>query len=326
MPPFVQEITPDIYQVQLPLPFALRIVNCYLLRGNDGWTLLDTGLNTAEAQEIWLTVLEALQIQFSDFEKIVLTHTHPDHYGMAGWFEERTAVPVYLSPREKKAALEVWQTNDRWDSDALAFYRSCGLPNEMSEKVLQETHNTRRRTMPHPQQMVEIPVGSEIKLGDRIFQAISAPGHSDGQLIFYDPNDKLLLCGDHVLMKITPNISLWPLGDPDPLGQYIQSLHQLVQLKVAIALPGHRAIIDNWQGRIDELLKHHEVRLKGMKTAVTAGSTVYEISQRVFKFERLGIHEKRFAVSETLAHLDYLTRQNHLQQVTKNGHWPYYPN
>jgi glyoxylase-like metal-dependent hydrolase (beta-lactamase superfamily II) len=89
LPPFVQAVAAHIYQVQLPLPFALRIVNCYLLRGHNGWTIVDTGLNTAQGRETWETALAALQIAPDDITQIVLTHVHPDHYGQAAYRHRR---------------------------------------------------------------------------------------------------------------------------------------------------------------------------------------------------------------------------------------------
>ena len=321
----VQAITADIYQVRLPLPFALRYVNCYLLAGEAGWTVVDTGLNTADGRETWHMALAELGIQFSDIEQIVLTHAHPDHYGLAGWLQqEAQGLPsVLMSPRERELAHWVWQEEAGWTEAVTSFWRQCGIPDEVVTAVVTETDRTRQRTRPHPQTIQTIEPDTIIKLGNRQFQIIHTPGHSDGQIIFYDAAERLLLCGDHVLQRITPNISLWPFGEPDPLGRYLHSLSQIAQLDVNLALPGHGPLIDDLRGRIRELQTHHAERLGVMATAVNGAATPYTISQRVFDFDKLSIHEKRFAVSETLAHLEYLVWQKRIQKSSQPTGWLY---
>lgn len=300
-------ITPDIYQVRLPLPFALRIINSYVLRGQQGWTIVDTGLNTAESRATWHSVFDALNITPDTIQQIVLTHTHPDHYGMAGWLQQLSHAPVRLSQREAELAEAVWGEPAGWREGLMAFWQECGLPAELAAALVQNTDETRQHTLPHPKTVETISPGSSIQLGDRWFQAIHAPGHSDGQLIFYETADSLMLCGDHVLQKISPNISLWPQSSPNPLQDYLNSLQTLSALPVRLALPGHGRPITAWAERIAELLQHHEERLKKLETAVSTHTlTVYQASQHLFDFTHLTTHEIRFAVAETLAHLVYL--------------------
>lgn len=321
----LQAITDDIYQVQLPLPFALRSVNCYLIAGAAGWTIVDTGLNTSAAREVWQTVWHELKISPQDIHQIVLTHTHPDHYGLAGWLQQQAGhvPPVLISPREALLARQVWQEQPDEAAEVIGFWQQCGVPADLATAIVVETDRTRQRTKPHPQVIQTIEPGTTITLGDRLFQIIHTPGHSDGQVVFYDAAERLLLCGDHVLQRITPNISLWPFADADPLGRYLQSLHEVMGLDVVLALAGHGPLIYDLRGRIREIERHHEERLVVMETAVQDHATPYTISQQVFDFDRLTIHEKRFAVAETLAHLDYLVEQQRLQKLDQGNGWLY---
>jgi len=303
----VTHITEDIVQVRIPLPYKLNIVNCYLLRGEGGWTLLDTGLNTAPARAQWHAAMAALRIKPDDIDKIVLTHMHPDHFGLAGWWQQaaETPIPVYLPQREMPQA----QVFYRRANTALyhQWMLDCGIDQATVDRVESALQSTRDLTQPHPVQQATLREDSTVRLGLRNCRGIHAPGHSDGQLIFYHAAEKLMLCGDHVLMRITPNIGSWPHTQPDPLGRFLASLDELKALDVGLALPGHRALITDWRGRIEELIAHHEFRLRLTLEAIEGGAhSVFEVAARLFALERLTPHEWRFAMAETLAHLNYL--------------------
>jgi glyoxylase-like metal-dependent hydrolase (beta-lactamase superfamily II) len=172
----------------------------------------------------------------------------------------------------------------------------------------------RTLTYPHPKAITALHPGATLRMGGRHWTAIHAPGHADGQLIFYCAADRLLLCGDQVLQRITPNIGLWPTTEPDPLARYLHSLAQLGGLDVDLALPGHYSPILDWGGRIAELQAHHAARLDTMYEAAKSGATALEVSYKVFNYDRFSQHEVRFAVAETLAHLEYLAEQGRLHR------------
>ncbi len=315
----ITHITDDIVQVQIPLPYKLNIVNCYLLRGADGWTLLDTGLNTAPARAQWKAAMKALNIKPDDIEKIVLTHMHPDHFGMAGWWQRAATspMPVYLPEREKPQAQVFYRRANtplyhQWMLD-------CGVDQATVDSIESALQSTRDSTQPHPVQQDYLREDETLRLGARDFRSIHAPGHSDGQLIFYHESDRLMLCGDHVLMRITPNIGSWPHTQPDPLGRFLASLTDLKRLDVRLALPGHKWLITDWRGRIEELIAHHQQRLQHTLEAVEGGAhSVFEVAGRLFPLDRLTAHEWRFAMAETLAHLNCLRERERVVCIS-NG-------
>lgn len=314
----MQPIVENIYQIRLPLPFALNHVNCYLARDDDGWSMLDSGLNWPEAHHAWQAAFAELQIDVTQIRRIILTHMHPDHFGMAGYFQRITGAPVYLSPREAALAQTVW-VEDGWRQELSSdFWQCAGVTDGVLETVTSQTDRLRQMTMPHPTIQLLEP-GTSIEMAGRTWQAIQAPGHADGQLIFYNADEQLLLCGDQVLMKITPNIGLWPTTEPNPLGRYLHSLTHLAALNVRLALPGHGRLIEEWQTRLAELQTHHTARLAKMLDAVEDGASALTVAQRVFNFNNFSDHEVRFAVAETLAHLEYLVLQDELQWRTANS-------
>jgi len=301
------------------VPFGrLGDVNVYLLEDAAGWTVVDTGLNTPEARETWTTGLARLGIEVADIQRIVLTHSHPDHIGLAGWLQRRVveaggAAPVYLTRRERELA-RYWSAAEASNEPLMQLFRRCGVPGTLLDSVASDMGRLRQATQPHPSDVRTLPFEAPLIVGARRFDVLHTPGHSDGHAALYDADDRLLLVGDHVLPHITPTISRWPSTAPDPLGRYLRSLQAMERLAVRRALPGHGAVIDDWADRVRALRAHHTARLAHMQQAVGSGATVFEVARQAFAFDTLDAGEARFAIAETLAHLDYLVEENQLQR------------
>lgn len=299
------QIAEGIYQIQLPLPFPLRIVNCYALRDGDGWTLIDTGINYAAARAAWHTAFAELGIHSRAIKRIILTHAHPDHYGLAGWLAAQSDATVELAPVEQAFARAVWQTGVANEQAVVDFFQAHGMPPALAELIRQSMIETRAMTAPWAVTTALEP-GTPVTIGARSFEAIATPGHSDQHLVFYCAEERLLLCGDAVLTKITPNVSLWPHGRPDPLADFLRSLDVMGALDVNLALPGHGSRIYAFGERLAELRTHHHERLQVIEAAATAGATAFDVCTSVFPTTMLSPHQLRFAMAETLAHLEYL--------------------
>lgn len=325
----VREMAEDVYAVRLPLPFALNHVNCYLLRDADGWTIVDAGLNRPELRELWQAAWRELAIEPRSIRRIILTHMHPDHFGLAGWLQQTTGAPVLMSPRERAVATVTWLEDITPERQAAVerYLHAAGATPEVATTIQAQQEYLRALTCPHPDAIDAIEPGDVVAMGGRRFEAIHAPGHADGQLIFYSHADRLCLCGDQVLMRITPNIGVWPTSEGNPLARYLASLTALMVFDVARALPGHYAPIDNWRGRLSELRTHHDQRLLAMAMVVekagTAGISALDVSYQVFDYNRFSTHEVRFAVAETLAHLEFLVEEGRLERC-EDGAWRRY--
>src|SRR5690348_13768490 len=170
-----------IYQLRLPLPFALNSMNCYLLRDGDGWTVIDAGLNYPSSRETWQQALAALQVPWRGIQRIILTHTHPDHYGAAGWLAEQSGAPVYASAVEQRFAEWMWRNGDENDPRMLIMFQQHGVPAALTEQVLGDIAALRAQTGPHPALHTLEP--GPIKIGGRRFDAFCTPGHSDGHMV-----------------------------------------------------------------------------------------------------------------------------------------------
>ncbi|MGB1252013.1 MAG: MBL fold metallo-hydrolase [Candidatus Promineifilaceae bacterium] len=319
------QVAPDIVQLRLPLPFRLNHIYSYLIRDHDQWVIVDCGLNTSLARQVWQEAFKELNISPSQISRIIVTHAHPDHIGLAGWLQALSGASVLISADEQAQLIDVWRESDTMMVQMAAWYIANGLNPEWANQVVVETKQTGDRTHPLPIDEIVVPYETELAIGDRRFRTIRGPGHSNGQLMLHDVDDKLLLCGDHVLMKITPHIGYWPSMKVNPLRQFLNSLQALSTLDVRLALPGHRALITDWAGRSEELQQHHAERLDVTANCVPVdGANARQIAQAVFRLGDLNMHETRFAMAETLSHLELLVDQG-LLSAEREAITYYYP-
>ena len=316
--PIVDPIADGVLRIQVPVPFGrLGDVNVYLLREDAGWTVVDTGLNTPTARATWRAALAEMDISFSELQRIILTHSHPDHIGLAGWLQHQVAAeggraPAYLTRREQELAHH-WRTAEASDVPLKRLFRRCGVPETLLESVTADLRALRQATQPPPTAVRPLRFDRPLTVGARRFEVLHTPGHSDGHAVLYEADDRFLLTGDHVLPHITPTISRWPSTEPNSLGRYLQSLRAMKAVDVRRALPGHGAVIDDWTARVHAIEVHHVERLAQMEQAVEEGAaTVFEVARAVFALDTLGAGETRFAVAETLSHLEYLVDEGRL--------------
>lgn len=311
MPPLVK-ISEDIYQVHVPIPFPLISVNCYLVRGSDGWTMIDTGLHYGPAFEAWAEAFNTLELQGSDLRRIYLTHAHPDHYGLAGHFQRISGAPVYALDKEIRVVPIEWQPDGAHMNALAGFFEKHGAPQEVVQRVTVRSLEVLHMVEPQPV-LSPLYEGNEVCLGGRPYRVIWVPGHADGHLILHREEDGLLFAGDQILVKITPNIALWPGLDPNPLRSYLESLNKIEKLQATVVLPGHRAVIHDVRRRVAELREHHRIRAQACWDAAGDGATAYEVCLNIFPRLK-SVDDVRLGMVETLSHLEYLVSEGRLER------------
>jgi glyoxylase-like metal-dependent hydrolase (beta-lactamase superfamily II) len=297
-------------QLKVPVPFSLRWINSYLLPEKSGWTVIDPGLRSAETEAFWETSLREVGIAWTSIGRIVLTHHHPDHYGLAGWFQRKTGAPVYLSETGLRCAHWMWGENETSSGELLAAFAAHGMPAEREEGMKEHLRNVIGQVLPHPEDVRPLPEpGGSFEMAGRVWTLIGGDGHAPGHRAFYEPDSRRIFCGDQVLPDITPNIGWMPGADPDPLGSYLASLRAMLPLEVETAFPGHRDPFREFRRRIGEILVHHDQRLDRMAALLgDAGPmTAYDMAGRLFRPNVMdNSHQLRFAMAETIAHLERL--------------------
>ena len=289
---------PDVRRLTLPLPTRPGHVHVYFLRGEDGWTLVDTGLALPDLEERLAGAVRELDAPVT---RIAITHMHPDHVGGAEQAAAATGAPVAQGALDYAQCVHVWGNPD-WPTRIAAWFREHGVPAEQADELIQQgalyAPFIRFARDPDP-----------LRPGDEIagWEVLELPGHADGHLALH--RDGVLVGGDHLLDPISPAVGLYPDSRPDPLGDYLDSLRRTVELAPKLVLPGHWEPPADPVGRARALVEHHRRRLEETLAALgPEPRTGYEVSFALFGAE-LSAAARRFAVAETLSHLERLVAE-----------------
>jgi glyoxylase-like metal-dependent hydrolase (beta-lactamase superfamily II) len=291
----VEELEGGIRRVTLPLPTRPGHVHAYLLPGDDGWIVVDSGVGTPDAKENWR---QELAQAGGPVHAVFITHFHPDHVGAAADLHELTGAPVHQGALDYAQCELVWG-NPAWSERLLDWFALHGAPDDVTEELVGQSSLYRPfiRYQRDPLLMRE---------GEHLdgWELVGAAGHADGQLCLL--KDGVLIAADHLLDRITPTVGLWPASRPDPLGDYLTALDRTIELDARIALSGHGQPIADPAGRARALKEHHRLRLEETVSALRhEPQTGYELSFPLFGAD-LKPASRRFAIAETLSHAERL--------------------
>ncbi len=314
----IEEILPNLYRVELPLPRnPLKAINSYLIRGSGRNLIIDTGMNREECRTALESGLQELEFHLEDTDLFV-THMHADHSGLVSELVARGATP-YAS----RVDGEVISSGIKWDS-MLAAAAENGFPQEELEQVVSR-HPGHRYRSAGGVDFRFLGEGDTVSAGGYSFRCIETPGHTDGHLCLYEPERKILVSGDHVLEDITPNITNW-VGEKNHLQRYLESLDRVYPLEVDLVLPGHRRVFTDFRGRIQELKQHHQVRAEEVLSILDGGTMDgYQVASHMTwdmsydSFAQFPLAQKWFAMGEALAHIHYLEGQGLVRRQRPNG-------
>jgi glyoxylase-like metal-dependent hydrolase (beta-lactamase superfamily II) len=258
--PPVEEIRSDLWSVPVPIPDSpLRYTLTYLVASDNELVVVDPGWDTDAGWNALVDGLKATGASPADVTGIVVTHIHPDHHGMSGRLRAASGAWVAMHPAERHTLALLRAQGANMAAGDRAWLRRCGVPDEVAEELsMQSGDGHPFARMIDPDRLLEH--GDLVPMGARQLRAVWTPGHTPGHLCLHDEAENLLLTGDHVLPRISPNIGLQPHAAEPPLAAYLRSLESIAAFDSAEALPAHEYRFIGLASRVRMLLAHHERR------------------------------------------------------------------
>lgn len=325
-----EEIYKDIYRIGVTLPGSpLKELNSYFIRGTDDDhdILIDTGFRRPACEEALSAGLLELKSDPAR-RRVLLTHMHADHSGMADIFVG-PGQPIYMTGTDYDYMLRF--RSGRLDGPRQDKFIREGFPPELMEEMYRKNPAMNEQIKKAEGQFVLLKDQDELHVGRYCLRTLMVPGHTPGNAMFYIEDEAVMFTGDHVLFDISPNITWWPDRE-DSLSDYLESLQKYMELPVAHAFPGHRHSGD-YKSRITTLIAHHGRRLEEAMGLIEAhpGINAYDLTGlmrwkiHARNWEEFPVVQKWFAVGECLAHLDYLRLRGQIRrQMEDNGMYGYY--
>ncbi|HEV3364421.1 MAG TPA: MBL fold metallo-hydrolase [Acidimicrobiia bacterium] len=318
LPP-VERVRPGVWSIPVPIPDnPLRYVLVYAFETDRGVYLVDAGWNTDDAFDTLTAGLTTVGASMADVRGVMVTHIHPDHYGLAGRVRETSGAWVGLHPADAALIPDRYEEPERLLARVSAVLREWGAPPEEIEGLTYAAMPVRKWvSLVKPDVLLEDGDKPEVPGWD--LQAIWTPGHSPGHLCFWEPRHRLMLTGDHVLPRITPNIGLHPQSGDDPLGSFFRSLEKLESYDSEEVLPAHEHRFVGLPARLTELSEHHEHRFDEILAAIRSGyDTAWEVAGHMKwsrSWDRIEGFMRRMAVAEAMAHIRALERRGVLRAI-----------
>ncbi|WP_158964843.1 MBL fold metallo-hydrolase [Chachezhania sediminis] len=316
------EVAPGVLWMRFPLPFQLDHVNLYLIEDDDGFALLDTGICDDRTKEIWdhafQNALKGIRLS-----RLIVSHHHPDHIGLAGWMTERFGIPLHMTLTEylmgSYLGLGPFAEKGHFYSD---FYLKHGATAEQAKVVAGRGLHYLQMVSGLPDDFIALDPSQGLTLGGRKFEVLTGGGHSVDQAMLYCRDENFFMASDQIIERISPNVSVHAMEPhSDPLGAFVRSLNQIKRVVPAdaVTFSGHRLPIAAPHVRADELIAHHDERLDKVVEIVSPSPlTTAEITPLLFH-RQLDPHQFSFAFSEALAHVNRLVEDGRLEWLVDDG-------
>lgn len=316
------EVARGVLWLRFALPFQLNHVNVYVLRDGDGWTVIDTGLRTPDAVAAWEAAL-AGPLDGRPIRRLICTHMHPDHIGLAGWLCQRSAAPLLMSRLEYVTA-RMLMAEEAGDApeDGERYFRAAGWSEGQIDRWRAEYGGFAKGVSPMPRSYLRLSDEDVIQIDGDDWTVVVGSGHSPEHVCLWRRSDDVFLAGDQVLPRISSNVSVWPTEpEADPLGDWMGSLAKLRDLlpEGELVLPAHGEPFHGVHARLDALKRGHETALKRLERTLRQPSRVIDGFPAVFG-RAVGDGVLGMATGEAQAHLNYLEKRGRAQRTRdENG-------
>ncbi len=319
-----REVAEGILWMRLPLPMKLDHVNVYALDDGDGWTVVDTGMDSRRTRGVWEALL-AGPLGGRPVHRVVVTHHHPDHIGLAGWFQEKGAELVTTRTAWLLARMLVLDVQDRPTSETVSFWRGAGMPGAMLDRRMAERpFNFADCVTPLPLGFTRIADGQRLRMGGRGWVMRQGDGHAPEQATFWCDDAPLVIGGDQLLPGISPNLGVYATEPgADPVGEWIASCTRLAVHAEddQLVLPGHKLPFRGLPFRLRQMEENHHAALARLAAHLAASATAAECFGALYGRE-IGEGEYGLALVEAMAHLNHLLQAGTVtRHLRSDGAW-----
>jgi glyoxylase-like metal-dependent hydrolase (beta-lactamase superfamily II) len=313
-------VAEGVYWVRFSMPMSLDHINLWLLEDGDGWTIVDTCLNISSAREQWEALFEGF-MQGKPVKRVICTHLHPDHVGLAGWICERFDCELWMAREEfLMCRALVGDTGKPAPEVALRFYRAAGFNEEQLEAYQQRFGRFGMAVSSLPDSYRRLQGGETIRIDERYWQLVVGSGHSPEHMALYCPALKLLISGDQILPRITPNVSVFPTEPKsDTLKDWLNSNTRIRESLPddVLVLPAHEAPFYGLHVRLTQIIESHERDLDNLYAHLAEPRRAVDCFSALFKRE-ITENSIQLATGETMAHLNCLIGRR-LVQVERDA-------
>nr|WP_255500790.1 MBL fold metallo-hydrolase [Caulobacter sp. 17J80-11] len=316
------EVADGVLWLRLPLPFALDHINVWALRDGEGWTVVDTGVASSACKDAWRDALSG-PLQGRPVTRVICTHMHPDHVGLAGWLVRKFDCRLWMTRLEYMICrVLVADTGREAPEEGVRFYRACGWSAEQLEGYRARFGGFGKGVHPLPDGYRRIEDGDSIQIDGRAWRVVVGDGHSPEHACLWRAEDGVLISGDQVLPKISSNVSVWPTEpEADPLSDWLASLAKLKREipADALVLPSHGDPFRGLHDRLDALTRGHERSLERLQRMLKEPKRATDVFGALFA-RAIGDDMLGMATGESVAHLNCLERRGRVvRELDDNG-------
>lgn len=311
------EVAPGVMWLRMRLPMAgLTHINVWALADGEGWTLVDTGMQTEDTAANWQRAL-AGPLGARPVRRVICTHMHPDHIGMSGWLTRRHECRLWTTRLEYiTCRMLVADTGREAPADGVRFYRAAGWDEAALEHYRARFGGFGKAVHALPDSYRRVQDGEEISIGAHSWRAVVGRGHSPEHLCLYSPALKVMISGDQVLPRISSNVSVFPTEpDADPLREWLESLAQ-IRTRIdddVLVLPSHNEPFHGLHARLGGLIEGHERRLERVFQELAQPKRAVDVFSALFR-RPVSVEMLGMATGESIAHLNCLMGRSLVQR------------
>ena len=307
-------VADGVLWMRLSMPIALNHVNVYAVEDGAGWAVVDTGLDLPDSRERWEAMLTG-PLGGRPVRRVICTHMHPDHIGLAGWLCDRFDAPLVMTRLEYVTGRMLLADTGQPAPEAGAIhYRAAGWDEDQIGTYRREYGQFGRAVSPMPSAYVRMRESDRLRIGGQDWRVVVGEGHSPEHACLWRETDGLVLGGDQILPKISSNVSVWPTEpDADPLGDWLESLERMKAVfpDEVLVLPSHGEPFRGVQARLEALIRSHETALRRLECSLKSPKRAVDVFPALFA-RPIGDGVRGMATGEALAHLNYLRKRGRI--------------